>query len=164
MAITLSASSITGAANISASGTTYGLTIDSNGYVSKPLTPCYQGYIGSLINVKLSSEVKPPISSWFSQGITVNETTATFTVPVAGVYTFHAQQLVNVSGSLYLQLRKNGVAYAYGFVNNKQQDIRCTLTISCNANDTLSLVYAGNGTLTQSWVLKHSSIFLYQIG
>ena len=170
MAVTLNTSSITGATNISASGTTYGLTIDSNGYTSKPLTPCYQGYIGSLYNVGLPYGT-PPIyiassgtTYWFSQGITVNEATATFTVPVAGMYTLYVQQLVRVSGALYLYLQRNGTSFAHGYVNDDMCDIRCTLTISCAANDTLNFVYGGGGTLNESWAGAHSSIFLYQIG
>lgn len=176
MAIELKPDNITGAANISASGTAYGLTIDSNGYVQKPLTPLYIGSLEAYTNK--TGNFSPALwggdvnfTPYTQGGLIVNTATCTFTVPVAGMYVIQSHQRVNVTGEARMYARKNGVVYSQGWMNHDMCDLRVTLCTNCAANDTLSIDYhvtdnsgVPGGNMIQSWSGNHSSIYVHLIG
>lgn len=151
-----------GTLTIYGEGAVAGITIDTNGYVSYPASPAFKGYFG-IIDVP-TSNYSPYLQTTFAVNVTVDAAKSRITVPVAGKYLVHCQQLVNTPGNLYLYQRRNGgpvgfSAYTSGARTTWDQGISQVWNLA--ADDYIDFVY--QGTVNYGWTDTHSSVSLVKV-
>ena len=105
MSVTLNTDNIQGSGTMTiyGAGAGAGITIDSGGYVSYPANPSFRGYFETYTSPV--ANFNPFLYTSWSNNVTVNQNASRITVPVAGKYLVHAQQLITGQG-VYLVIRK----------------------------------------------------------
>lgn len=118
-------------------------------------TPNYAyGTLGSeLTGYKTMTEVA-------NSGITKTNAT-TYTIDTAGLYHFHAQQLMNSTGATNFFSYVNGASVHRGWQSGQQQDMATTFIKNLAVGDTVRL-YTDAGVATV-WTGDHSVFYLYRI-
>lgn len=168
MSVTLNTDNIQGSGTMTiyGAGAGAGITIDSGGYVSYPANPSFRGYFESYTSA--ISNYNPFLYISWSNNVTVNQAASRITVPVAGKYLVHCQQLITGQG-LYLNIRKNGgtpSVHAYtsgltGGVDRGTWDMGITAIFNLAANDYIDFYY--QNTTTYTWTGSHSSVALIKV-
>jgi hypothetical protein len=168
MPIVLENNSITGAANISASGTTYGITQTTSGYVNFPYRPSFYAYGISGGTFAVGSYIISPTTE-VNIGGHYNTSNGRFTAPITGLYQFHWSNIANTTSGVYrYYFRVNGInvgnshlrqdnspdGTAYG--NNGAYCITCPLSVNDYAQVFYSAgptsMYPGANSLTNEFI------------
>ena len=176
IAFTASSGTLT-AAN---SGATTAMTVNSNGIITRPQRPVFQGtfsgngtfynsYNAGWLNVKGVGVILNTGSCW-------NNTTGVFTCPVAGKYlSFLSGIATGAANGVqyygYLYIWKNGgtVAYTHWSHQSYWEYATITAVLDCAASDTISFqILSGNGSDARTGGLygagDHSSLGIGMIG
>ena len=153
--ITFTASS--GTLTVANSGATTAMTVNSNGIITRPQRPVFQGvlsaqgsfynsYNAGWLNVKMGSVTLNLGSCW-------NNTTGVFTCPVAGKYLAHMGGIATGAGNGvqyygYFYIWKNGSTYAFSHWNHQSnwEYVSISAVLDCAASDTIAFqILSGNG-------------------
>lgn len=95
-----------------------------------------------------------------NNGITKTNAT-TYTIVTAGLYLFHAQQLMNSTGATNFFSQVNGTTVHHGWQSGQQQDLITTFLKNLSVGDTVKL-YVDAGVATV-WTGDHSTWYLYLV-
>jgi hypothetical protein len=109
------------------------------------------------IGAQLTANTYHTLNAFASSNITVSGSTATIITP--GIYIVHAQQLINCTGAVNYEIRKNNATYAKGWVNNLQTDALVSCVVSLAANDTIRIFH--DTALAAAWQSLHSHWYIY---
>ena len=162
------------------SGATTAMTVNSNGIITRPQRPVFQGtfsgngtfynsYNAGWLNVKSVGVILNTGSCW-------NNTTGVFTCPVAGKYlSFLSGIATGAANGVqyygYLYIWKNGGTVAFTHWSHQSYWDYATITavLDCAASDTISFqILSGNGSDARTGGLygagDHSSLGIGMIG
>jgi hypothetical protein len=127
-----------------------GLTIDSNGYVKRPLLPRWKARTGPVTTAGYYGDTYIGSRVMHDPTSNYNASTRKFTIPVSGTYAVfgHALHYSNLNGALYFYVNDidaiDGSAgtYAEGAtIGNSTQAL--TTYLDLNAGDTVAFYAAG---------------------
>lgn len=109
------------------------------------------------IGAQLTANTYHNLNAFDTNNITVSGSTAT--IEVEGLYMVHAQQLINCSGAVNYEIRKNNATVAKGWVNNLQTDALASCITYCEVGDTIRVFH--DTALSNAWQSLHSSFYIY---
>tara|TARA_R100001509_G_scaffold30284_1_gene16180 strand:- start:2076 stop:2777 length:702 start_codon:yes stop_codon:yes gene_type:complete len=155
-------STLTGGAKVNTikhTGGTTGITINTNGIVTKAAHPAFQAYYNSdnycwTDTTDGNFDLQTLSSVRFNRGNHYNTTNHRFIAPVAGIYQFYGQFFTNYTSNYArggVQIRVNGSAKTETWIGNYDTATSAvsSVTIELAANDYVQLytaLYDGNAT------------------
>lgn len=156
MAIIQGNSTLSGAANISASGTTYGITQNSAGQVRMPYIPAFKAR-GVASGTYVSGNVIIYGTVDYNNGGHYNSSTGQFTAPISGYYHFWHSDIGSSGDSVYRKyprlngsnvysgrhLRGDNISSGSEYVTNGYH----SLIIEMSAGDTMEIYFGAGSNL-----------------
>ena len=163
MAVVLGSNSIQGAANISGSGSNYGIQQTPSGVIRQPKVPAASvRCVGNDNSDKSGIQNLVDVSS---VNITVQASPGRITVPVAGKYYVACRQMVSTAHMLFMGVKKNGTAEAFGckFLHHGQGDAWVEVILDMAANDYIEIEFIVIGGSLTIWTGGYSFLTVYKV-
>jgi hypothetical protein len=148
----------------------YGMQINNDGYVTKPLQPAFHGYLNASITNNNGWTAVPLNSEKFDIGNNFSTSNGTFTVPVSGRYIltghFHSQTSASY---LYLAIYVGSTPLPYldgrQSSNGTDTQLSGSVIVNLTANDAVTLsVYSNAGNFQIGGGDQRTSLAGYFLG